>query len=157
ELVDSAARRRATERLAEGEPVLLALAVAAGVRDESAEPDFDDDAVTTVLAAVGDSVMELEAVRQRKQIEDAAFDNVWRGYKTLTRPRAAISCPPWLNSDPSPGHLPRYTPNGSCCASPRPGTVRRSSTCSPRRRWARTSAAPVGATSSSSPSPRCPG
>ncbi|MFG2791751.1 GPP34 family phosphoprotein [Streptomyces sp. NPDC048419] len=80
ELVDSAARRRATERLAEGEPVLTALAAAAGLRDEPAEQDADDDAVTTVLAAVGDSVMELEAVRQRKQIEDAAFDNVWRGY-----------------------------------------------------------------------------
>jgi hypothetical protein len=80
ELVDSAARRRATERLAEGEPVLTALAAAAGLRDEPAEQDADDDTVTTVLAAVGDSVMELEAVRQRKQIEDAAFDNVWRGY-----------------------------------------------------------------------------
>ncbi|NUP37928.1 MAG: GPP34 family phosphoprotein [Streptomyces sp.] len=80
ELVDSAARSRATERLAEGEPVLTALAAAAGLRDEPAEQDFGDDAVATVLAAVGDSVMELEAVRQRKQIEDAAFDNVWRGY-----------------------------------------------------------------------------
>ncbi|MFE7168442.1 GPP34 family phosphoprotein [Streptomyces sp. NPDC057616] len=80
ELVDSAARSRATGRLAEGEPVLTALAAAAGLRDEPAEQDFGDDAVATVLAAVGDSVMELEAVRQRKQIEDAAFDNVWRGY-----------------------------------------------------------------------------
>jgi len=24
-------------------------------------------------------VMELEAVRQRRSIEDAAFDNIWRG------------------------------------------------------------------------------
>jgi hypothetical protein len=38
-----------------------------------------DEAVVTVLAAVGDAVMELEAVRQRKAIEDAAFDNIWRG------------------------------------------------------------------------------
>lgn len=80
ELVDSAARRQATERLAEGETVLTALAAAAGLRDDPAEQNVDDDTVTTVLAAVGDSVMELEAVRQRKQIEDAAFDNVWRGY-----------------------------------------------------------------------------
>ncbi|MFR0355928.1 GPP34 family phosphoprotein [Streptomyces sediminimaris] len=80
EPVDSAARRRATERLAQAEPVLTALAAAAGVRDEPTGQDVDDEAVTTVLAAVGDSVMELEAVRQRRQIEDAAFDNVWRGY-----------------------------------------------------------------------------
>ncbi|WP_128801339.1 MULTISPECIES: GPP34 family phosphoprotein [unclassified Streptomyces] len=80
ELVDSPARRRAQERWAEHEPVLAALAATAGVRDEPAEQEFDDDAVTTVLAVAGDAVMELEAVRQRKQIEDAAFDNVWRGY-----------------------------------------------------------------------------
>ncbi|MFJ9542691.1 GPP34 family phosphoprotein [Streptomyces sp. NPDC101225] len=80
ELVDSAARRQATGRLTEGEPVLTALAAAAGLREDAAEQDFGDDTVTTVLAAVGDSVMELEAVRQRRQIEDAAFDNVWRGY-----------------------------------------------------------------------------
>ncbi|MGY6026299.1 GOLPH3/VPS74 family protein [Streptomyces spinosirectus] len=80
ELVDSAARRQATQRLAEGEPVLTALAAAAGLREEPGEQAVDDDHVTTVLAAVGDSVMELEAVRQRRQIEDAAFDNVWRGY-----------------------------------------------------------------------------
>ncbi|MEU5247025.1 GPP34 family phosphoprotein, partial [Streptomyces asoensis] len=36
------------------------------------------DAVGTVLAAVGDAVTELEAVRQRRSIEDAAFDNIWR-------------------------------------------------------------------------------
>ncbi|MFI6560699.1 GPP34 family phosphoprotein [Streptomyces sp. NPDC050534] len=80
ELVDSAARQQAARRLAEGEPVLTALASAAGLCDEPAEPGVDDDHVTIVLAAVGDSVMELEAVRQRRQIEDAAFDNVWRGY-----------------------------------------------------------------------------
>lgn len=38
-----------------------------------------DDAVTTVLAAVNDAVMELEAVRQRRSIENAAFANLWRG------------------------------------------------------------------------------
>ncbi|MYX63583.1 GPP34 family phosphoprotein, partial [Streptomyces sp. SID8382] len=32
----------------------------------------------TVLAAVNDAVMELEAERQRRAIEEAAFDNVWR-------------------------------------------------------------------------------
>ncbi|MFK4101569.1 GPP34 family phosphoprotein [Streptomyces sp. NPDC019531] len=78
ELVDSAARQRAEERRAAGEPVLTALAAAAGIGDEPAE-ELTDEAVT-VLAAVGDAVMELEAVRQRKVIEDAAFDNVWRGY-----------------------------------------------------------------------------
>ncbi|MFF7639433.1 GPP34 family phosphoprotein [Streptomyces canus] len=78
ELVDSAARRQAEERWAAGEPVLVALAAAAGIGDE---PDGElADETATVLAAVGDAVMELEAVRQRKAIEDAAFDNVWRGY-----------------------------------------------------------------------------
>ncbi|MEU6257282.1 GPP34 family phosphoprotein [Streptomyces sp. NPDC047043] len=78
ELVDSAARRQAEERWAADEPVLAALAAAAGMRDEPAAEPADE--TVTVLAAVGDAVMELEAVRQRKVIEDAAFDNVWRGY-----------------------------------------------------------------------------
>ncbi|MCX4766449.1 GPP34 family phosphoprotein [Streptomyces sp. NBC_01275] len=41
--------------------------------------DLAGEAVTTVLAVVAGAVQELEAVRQRKTIEDAAFDNVWRG------------------------------------------------------------------------------
>ncbi|SDP70662.1 Golgi phosphoprotein 3 (GPP34) [Streptomyces sp. cf386] len=78
----SAARRRAEERWAAGEPVLTTLAAAAGIGDEPADDTeaLTDDTVTTVLAAVGDAVMELEAVRQRRAIEDAAFDNVWRGF-----------------------------------------------------------------------------
>ncbi|WP_405782504.1 GPP34 family phosphoprotein [Streptomyces sp. NBC_00859] len=82
ELVDSAARRRAADRWAAGEPVLTALASAAGIRDESADdvPEPSDDTVAGVLAAVGGAVQELRAVRQRREIEDAAFDNVWRGY-----------------------------------------------------------------------------
>ncbi|MGV2918218.1 GOLPH3/VPS74 family protein [Streptomyces alfalfae] len=78
ELVDSAARREAGERWATGEPTLAALAAAAGLREEPAEGLTDD--VVTVLATVGNAVQELEAVRQRKVIEDAAFDNIWRGY-----------------------------------------------------------------------------
>ncbi|KAB1141512.1 GPP34 family phosphoprotein [Streptomyces luteolifulvus] len=80
-LADSPARRQATERRAAAEPVLAALAAAAGVHDEPADdfPDEADDAVVTVLAAVGEAVTELEAVRQRRKIEDAAFDNIWRG------------------------------------------------------------------------------
>jgi hypothetical protein len=38
-----------------------------------------DDAVAIVLAVVNDALMELEAVRQRRAIEEAAFDNIWRG------------------------------------------------------------------------------
>ncbi|MEU0026524.1 GPP34 family phosphoprotein [Streptomyces sp. NPDC006335] len=78
ELVDSAARQQAEERWAAGEPVLAALAAAAGIGEEPAGELADETAA--VLAAVGDAVMELEAVRQRKAIENAAFDNVWRGY-----------------------------------------------------------------------------
>ncbi|MFD8305428.1 GPP34 family phosphoprotein [Streptomyces sp. NPDC059690] len=81
-LVDSAARSAAEERRAAGEPVLAALAAAAGIGAEPPEipEELAGDTATTVLAAVGNAVMELEAVRQRRQIEDAAFDNVWRGY-----------------------------------------------------------------------------
>jgi hypothetical protein len=90
-LADSPVRRHAEERRASGEPVLAALAAAVGIEDkpttatalrEASEPglpDRTDDAVESVLAAVGDAVTELEAVRQRRTIEDAAFDNIWRG------------------------------------------------------------------------------
>ncbi|MEU9237250.1 GOLPH3/VPS74 family protein [Streptomyces subrutilus] len=81
ELVDTPARRLAQSRWEEGEPVLGALAAAIGIpRSEDARDDTapDSEAVTTVLAAVNDAVMELEAVRQRRTIENAAFANVWR-------------------------------------------------------------------------------
>ncbi|WP_306188257.1 GPP34 family phosphoprotein [Streptomyces sp. MK5] len=78
--VDSPARRAAADRWAGREPVLAGLAAALGIPaeadDEAAEPD--DEAALTVLAAVHDAVQELEAVRQRRRIEDAAFDNIWR-------------------------------------------------------------------------------
>ncbi|MEH0573997.1 MULTISPECIES: GPP34 family phosphoprotein [Streptomyces] len=80
EPVESPARREATERWEAGEPVLAALAAAVGLREEPADgfPDLPGEAVVTVVAAVGDAVAELEAVRQRRTIEDAAFDNIWR-------------------------------------------------------------------------------
>ncbi|MEU5611718.1 GPP34 family phosphoprotein [Streptomyces sparsogenes] len=80
-LVDSPARSRAADRWASGEPVLAALAAAVGIGEEPAEDSVDaaGEAVVTVLAAVNDAVMELGAVRQRKTIEEAAFDNIWRG------------------------------------------------------------------------------
>ncbi|MEU5043550.1 GOLPH3/VPS74 family protein [Streptomyces griseorubiginosus] len=79
--VDSPTRSAAQERRASGEPVFAALASAAGIEDKGAEfeEDLVGETVTTVLAAVGDAVMELEAVRQRRAIESAAFDNIWRG------------------------------------------------------------------------------
>lgn len=81
ELLDTPARRRAADRWKEKEPVLAALASVVGIDDERSddEPDLDDEAVTTVVAAVHDAVMELEAVRQRRTIENAAFANLWRG------------------------------------------------------------------------------
>ncbi|WP_405506216.1 GPP34 family phosphoprotein [Streptomyces cyaneofuscatus] len=93
EPVDTPARRAAAERWEEREPVLAALASAVGVeggRPENAEeaedtenaedqPGLDDDAVTAVVTAVHDAVMELEAVRQRRTIENSAFANLWRG------------------------------------------------------------------------------
>ncbi|WP_225630520.1 GOLPH3/VPS74 family protein [Streptomyces solaniscabiei] len=77
---DSPARRHAAERWTSGEPVLAGLASALGIHDEPAGA-FDGpgaDTLETVLAAVGGAVTELAGVRQQRQIEEAAFDNIWR-------------------------------------------------------------------------------
>ncbi|MGW1217832.1 GOLPH3/VPS74 family protein [Streptomyces californicus] len=82
ELVDTPARRRAAARREEGDPVLASLASAVGLdgeRPEGEEPGLGDETVTTVVATVHEAVMELEAVRQRRTIENTAFANVWRG------------------------------------------------------------------------------
>lgn len=81
ELADSPARRGAAGRWASGEPVLATLAATLGIPAEPVReiPAVADEAVVTVLAAVGDAVLELDAARQRRDIEQAAFDNIWRG------------------------------------------------------------------------------
>ncbi|MFJ3214132.1 GOLPH3/VPS74 family protein [Streptomyces flaveolus] len=81
EPVDTPARRRAADRWNDGEPVLSSLAAAVGIDDERSDDGagLDDEAVVRVVAAVHDAVMELEAVRQRRTIENAAFANLWRG------------------------------------------------------------------------------
>ncbi|MER6999672.1 GPP34 family phosphoprotein [Streptomyces sp. NPDC000410] len=81
---DSPEHRAAADRLASDEPRLAALASAVGIRGEAGEvsvdaPGVDDDAVDTVLAAVHDALLQLAAVRQRRAVEQAAFDNIWRG------------------------------------------------------------------------------
>ncbi|MEV0602853.1 GPP34 family phosphoprotein [Streptomyces sp. NPDC050315] len=78
---ESPERDLAADRWASREPVLAALASAVGIHEGQSEesPSAGDDAVGTVLAVVQDALRELEAVRQRRAIEDAAFDNVWRG------------------------------------------------------------------------------
>ena len=57
------------------------LVAAATIRDEPPQyrGDLLSDAATTVLIAVGEAVTQLEAIRLRRGIENAAFDNVWRG------------------------------------------------------------------------------
>ncbi|WP_432072578.1 GOLPH3/VPS74 family protein [Streptomyces wuyuanensis] len=101
---DSPVRRAAAERLASDEPVLAAFASALGIRGDGADeqdgtgreaagengsgevrdgpggdsPGVSDD-VDTVLAAVLDALTQLEAIRQRRAVEQAAFDNIWRG------------------------------------------------------------------------------
>ncbi|MDX3236000.1 GPP34 family phosphoprotein [Streptomyces sp. ME03-5709C] len=80
-LLDSPERRAALARWTSGEPVLTALGTAARISRDRAAGEVDDatdDAVATVLAAVHDAVEELQSVRQRKDIEKAAFDNIWR-------------------------------------------------------------------------------
>ncbi|MFG2027431.1 GPP34 family phosphoprotein [Streptomyces sp. NPDC048825] len=86
-LVDSPARRHAANRYASDEPILAALAAAVGIGDNvgigdkptGESPSVADDAVATVLAAVLDAVRGLEAERQRRALDEAAFDNIWRG------------------------------------------------------------------------------
>ncbi|MER5846241.1 GPP34 family phosphoprotein [Streptomyces sp. NPDC002012] len=80
-LVDSPARREAADRWTSNEPVLAALAAAVGIRDKPIgdSPSVADDAVTTVLAAVDDALRDLEFQRQRRALDEAAFDNIWRG------------------------------------------------------------------------------
>lgn len=80
-LADSPARRQAEDRWTSQEAVLTTLASAAGINGTRTgdEPGVTDDAVSTVLVAVHDAVRELEAERQRRSLEKAAFDNIWRG------------------------------------------------------------------------------
>ncbi|MYT69047.1 MULTISPECIES: GPP34 family phosphoprotein [unclassified Streptomyces] len=78
---DSPARRAAQARAASCEPVLVELLAATRRQDTSSwqrEDDRGDDAVVTVLAAVGEAVTQLEAARLRRAIENDAFDNIWR-------------------------------------------------------------------------------
>ncbi|MFD8477830.1 GPP34 family phosphoprotein [Kitasatospora sp. NPDC059673] len=78
---ESAGRRAAIDRWMSREPVLTTLAAAAGIAALSpgAQPDITDDDLAAVLATVNDAVRELDAVRRRRAIEKAAFDNIWRG------------------------------------------------------------------------------
>ncbi|MCK7622326.1 GPP34 family phosphoprotein [Streptomyces sp. RS10V-4] len=83
-LADSPDRRQAADRWAAEEPVLVSLGAALGLggadRAGTADsPGVDDDAVDTVLAATHDALTRLAALRQRRAIEQAAFDNIWRG------------------------------------------------------------------------------
>ncbi|OLZ64958.1 GPP34 family phosphoprotein [Streptomyces sp. IMTB 2501] len=76
---ESPARQHAADRWWSHEPVLAGLAATLGVQGERPpEEEPGDEAVVTVLVAVGDAVTELEAVRERRRIENAAFDNIWR-------------------------------------------------------------------------------
>ncbi|QIY60409.1 GPP34 family phosphoprotein [Streptomyces sp. RPA4-2] len=79
-LTDSPARLRAGMRWSQAEPVLRALAVSLGISGEQTEEPspITDYAVQTVLAAVTTALGELQAERQRRTIEQAAFDNLWR-------------------------------------------------------------------------------
>lgn len=79
-VVESPSRRQAAARWAAAEPVLLTLASAIGIPNDlnAGDDAVTDYAVTTVLAAVGDAVLELAVERQRTTIEQQAFGNTWR-------------------------------------------------------------------------------
>ncbi|MFE5843241.1 GPP34 family phosphoprotein [Streptomyces niveus] len=81
-LADTPARSAALERWTADEPVLGWLGAAVGLREQRGEDPLEvaGEAVATVLAAVDNALRDLEAERQRRSIEEAAFDNVWRGY-----------------------------------------------------------------------------
>ncbi|NGO07830.1 GPP34 family phosphoprotein [Streptomyces sp. HC44] len=77
---DSPALRQASDRWAAREPVLAGLAAAAGITDLPSDTLAGlTDEQGAVLAGVHQAVTELAAVRQRRSIEAAAFDNIWRG------------------------------------------------------------------------------
>lgn len=76
---DTPARRHAADRWWSREPVLAGLAATLRIQGERPpEEEPGDEAVVTVLVAVGDAVTELGAVRERRRIENVAFDNIWR-------------------------------------------------------------------------------
>ncbi|MER6441607.1 GPP34 family phosphoprotein [Streptomyces sp. NPDC001185] len=78
-LTDSPARVRASTRWSQAEPLLRTLAVSLGISGErTKESSFITDyAVQTVLAAVCTALEELQAERQRRIIEQGAFDSLW--------------------------------------------------------------------------------
>ncbi|WP_431959310.1 GPP34 family phosphoprotein [Actinacidiphila sp. bgisy160] len=84
-LTESAARRRAADRLAADEPVLAALTKALGLRggpEADAAPGVTDPAAARVLATLDDALAELaaERLRRSRRQADAAAENVRRGY-----------------------------------------------------------------------------
>lgn len=80
-LEDSAARQRAEDLWSSADPALMTLAEAVGIRSERAHDasEMADDTIALILATVSDAMLELAAERQRRDIEQQAFDNVWRG------------------------------------------------------------------------------
>src|SRR5690606_37621650 len=76
-LTDSPARRAASDRRDAREPVLLTLAEIVGLPDGPDgrdRPQVTDYAVERVLGAAEEAVQELEAERQRRLVEQAAYD-----------------------------------------------------------------------------------
>ncbi len=81
EPADTPSTRAALERRSSGEPLLSALVEAAGIGDErtGAAGRVPGGDGATVLAALEDVLTELKFQRHRRALDQAAFDNVWRG------------------------------------------------------------------------------
>ncbi|MFE5190328.1 GPP34 family phosphoprotein [Streptomyces sp. NPDC056628] len=79
--VDLSAVDRAIDRMKGGEPVLVALAAAAGIAEVTDETlgDLDQDEAA-VVAAVQQAITQLAAERQRRSVEGRGFDNIARGF-----------------------------------------------------------------------------
>ncbi|MGI5397489.1 GPP34 family phosphoprotein [Streptomyces sp. CA-251251] len=71
--------RHGIDRLEAGEPLLVSLAAAAGLAEAPAnEVDGFTDDEAFILAEVHRAVTQLAAERQRRSVEQGAYDNIWR-------------------------------------------------------------------------------
>ncbi len=73
------ALRRGIDRLESGDPLLIGLAAAAGLTEASAtRADGLAQDEADILAGVHGAITQLAVERQRRSVEQGAYDNIWR-------------------------------------------------------------------------------